>query len=138
MCIRDSYYFDRTAVDFAHLVPSETRTGCPYKGRTSHYWTAQVGNTTVEDLAWSYDFPTRALSPITNLVAFYNEDVDLTVDGRLMERPGRAGHRVSQGPGKVLAHRYREPPSAMQGIRIRLSRDILTKETDWDLTFPVT
>jgi hypothetical protein len=34
-------------------------------------------------------------TPIANLVAFYNEDVDLTVDGRLMERPGRAGQRVS-------------------------------------------
>ena len=89
------YYFDRTAVDFAYLVPSETRTECPYKGRTSHYWTAHIGNTTVMDLAWSYDFPTQALTPIKNLVAFYNEDVDLTVDGRLMERPGRAGHRVS-------------------------------------------
>jgi uncharacterized protein (DUF427 family) len=89
------YYFDRTAVDFTHLVPSETWTECPYKGRTSHYWTARIGNTRVMDLAWSYAFPTQALNPIKNLVAFYNEDVDLTVDGRLMERPGRAGHRVS-------------------------------------------
>jgi uncharacterized protein (DUF427 family) len=89
------YYFERTAVDFTCLVPSDTRTDCPYKGRTSQYWSAQIGDTTVMDLAWSYDFPTRAMTPITNLVAFYNEDVDLTVDGRLMERPGRAGHRVS-------------------------------------------
>jgi uncharacterized protein (DUF427 family) len=32
------YYFDRTAVDFTHLVASDTRTDCPYKGRTSQYW----------------------------------------------------------------------------------------------------
>jgi uncharacterized protein (DUF427 family) len=89
------YYFDRTAVDFAHLMPSDSWTECPYKGRTSSYWTAHVGSTAVEDLAWSYDFPTRAMTPITNMVAFYNEDVDLRIDGRLTERPGRAGHRVS-------------------------------------------
>jgi uncharacterized protein (DUF427 family) len=89
------YYFDRTAVDFSCLVPSETRTECPYKGRTSHYWTARIGDTTVEDLAWSYAFPTQALTPIANMVAFCNENVDLRVDGRLMDRPGRAGHRVS-------------------------------------------
>jgi hypothetical protein len=35
------------------------------------------------------------MTPITNMVAFYNEDVDLRIDGRLTERPGRAGHRVS-------------------------------------------
>ena len=39
------------------------------------------------DLAWSYDFPTRQLLPIAGLVAFYNEKVDLTVDGVLLERP---------------------------------------------------
>ena len=95
------YYFDRTAVDFSYLVPSETRTECPYKGRTSHYWSARVGDTTVKDLAWSYDFPDRSLTPIKNLVAFYNEDVDLTVDGRLIERP--AGPGTASRKAQLLA-----------------------------------
>jgi len=39
------------------------------------------------DLAWSYDFPTRELLPIAGLVAFYNEKVDLFVDGEPLPRP---------------------------------------------------
>jgi uncharacterized protein (DUF427 family) len=39
------------------------------------------------DLAWSYDFPVPALTPIAGLVAFYNEKVDITLDGTLLERP---------------------------------------------------
>src|SRR4051794_34211933 len=34
------YYLARTAVDLSHLVPNETHTACPYKGRTSEYWDA--------------------------------------------------------------------------------------------------
>ena len=81
------YYFDRTDVSFAHLTRSDTVTECPYKGRTSDYWTVNVGDVSVPDVAWSYAFPTRALSPVTNLVAFYNERTDITVDGVLQERP---------------------------------------------------
>jgi uncharacterized protein (DUF427 family) len=62
-------------------------TSCPYKGTTSAYWSAAVGESTVPDIAWAYDFPTRQLSPIAGLVAFYNEKVDVTVDGTHLERP---------------------------------------------------
>ena len=40
-----------------------------------------------QDLAWSYNFPTRQLLPIANLIAFYNEKLDLEVDGRPLPRP---------------------------------------------------
>ncbi|GAA3524304.1 DUF427 domain-containing protein [Amycolatopsis ultiminotia] len=81
------YYFNRTEVDFAHLVPAETVTACPYKGRTSAYWSVRVGDVLHEDLAWSYDFPVTAVAPITGLVAFYNEMVDIEVDGEPLPRP---------------------------------------------------
>jgi uncharacterized protein (DUF427 family) len=81
------YYLDRSAVDFSHLRPGETVTACPYKGRTSGYWSVQAGETLHEDLAWSYDFPTRQLSPIAGLIAFYDEKVDVFVDGELQPRP---------------------------------------------------
>ena len=81
------YYFERTSVNFDVLTPSATVTECPYKGRTSAYWTSRIGVTSVPDIAWSYDFPTRALSPIANLVAFYNELTDLTVGGKRLDRP---------------------------------------------------
>ena len=44
------------------------------------------GETLHADLVWAYDFPTTALSPITGLVAFYNEKVDITVDGVALGR----------------------------------------------------
>ena len=81
------YYLDRLDVDFTNLVPSDTVTACPYKGTTSAYWTVDVGGRLEPDLAWAYDFPTRQLLPIAGLVAFYNEKVDLTVDGVRLERP---------------------------------------------------
>ncbi len=81
------YYLNRTEVNFDHLVPSDTVTSCPYKGQTSCYWTVSVAHTMHPDLAWSYDFPTRQLLPIAGLVAFFNEKVDVTLDGELLARP---------------------------------------------------
>lgn len=81
------YYLNRTEINFDHMVPTDTVTECPYKGTTSGYWSIRVGETIHADLAWSYDFPTRQLLPITGLIAFYNEKVDTYVDGHLLERP---------------------------------------------------
>jgi uncharacterized protein (DUF427 family) len=81
------YYLDRTTVNFDHLVPTETVTSCPYKGTTSGYWSARIGDEIHQDIAWSYRFPTGALLPIAGLIAFYNEKVDLTLDGVALERP---------------------------------------------------
>jgi uncharacterized protein (DUF427 family) len=41
----------------------------------------------VRDLAWSYDAPFRESAPIAGLVAFYDERVDVYVDGVLQPRP---------------------------------------------------
>lgn len=81
------YYLDRADVDFSHLEPSDTVTDCPYKGRTTGYWSVRTGGTLHDDLAWSYDFPTRQLLPVAGLVAFYDEKVDVTVDGIQQPRP---------------------------------------------------
>ena len=81
------YYLNRTEMNFAHLVATRTVTECPYKGTTSAYWSVRVGETVHPDLAWSYDFPTRALSPIAGLIAFYNEKVDILLDGQQLSRP---------------------------------------------------
>ncbi len=84
------YYVDRTQVNFEHLMPSDTQTACPYKGVTSEYWsvTSTAGvRDDYRDLAWSYHFPTGALLPIAGLVAFYNEKVDIFVDGVAGPRP---------------------------------------------------
>jgi uncharacterized protein (DUF427 family) len=81
------YYFNRTEVGFDHLVATDTVTSCPYKGMTSGYWSAQVGDALYPDLAWAYDFPTAELRPIAGLISFYNEKVDVILDGQPLERP---------------------------------------------------
>jgi uncharacterized protein (DUF427 family) len=81
------YYMDRDAVAFSHLRPSNTITPCPYKGHTSAYWSVQTAKALHQDLAWSYDFPTRQLLPIAGLIAFYDEKVDVFLDGERQVRP---------------------------------------------------
>jgi uncharacterized protein (DUF427 family) len=81
------YYLNRTDIYFDHLVPTDAVTACPYKGTTSAYWSVRIGDTVHRDLAWAYDFPTRQLLPIAGMIAFYNEKVDIFLDGRKLERP---------------------------------------------------
>jgi uncharacterized protein (DUF427 family) len=85
------YYLPRVHVDWTRMTPSDTVTSCPYKGTTSNYWSAATDRATYTDLAWAYDFPTRQLSPVATMVAFYNEHVDLYADGRPLPRPVPAG-----------------------------------------------
>jgi uncharacterized protein (DUF427 family) len=81
------YYINRTDVDFTHLAASDTVTACPYKGRTTGYWSVRTADGLHQDLAWSYDFPTASLTSITGLIAFYNEKLDIFVDGVELPRP---------------------------------------------------
>src|SRR3954451_25248931 len=62
-------YFDRTAVDFTHLRPSDTQTACPYKGRPSEYWPIDLGGDLNRDLALCYAFPPALLSQLAGLIA---------------------------------------------------------------------
>jgi uncharacterized protein (DUF427 family) len=77
------YYLNPTEVHFEHLLRSDTQTQCPYKGVTSQYWSTPQ----VNDIAWVYDFPLPACAAILGLVAFYNEKVDIVLDGVALERP---------------------------------------------------
>jgi uncharacterized protein (DUF427 family) len=81
------YYLERHTVDFSHLVESDTVTACPYKGRTTGYWSVVTSGELHADLAWSYDFPTLQLMPIAGLICFYDEKVDVTIDGVPQARP---------------------------------------------------
>jgi uncharacterized protein (DUF427 family) len=81
------YYLNRTEVHFEHLTATDTVTACPYKGRTTGYWRLRAGDAPHRDVAWVYDFPTHQLLPIAGLIAFYNERVDISVDGIRLPRP---------------------------------------------------
>jgi uncharacterized protein (DUF427 family) len=80
------YYLPKADVRMELLVPTDSQTQCPYKGR-ARYWSAKLGDTVAEDLAWSYPFPIPECPKIENLVAFYNERADIWVDGELQPKP---------------------------------------------------
>ena len=80
------YYIPRTDVRLDHLQATDSTTQCPYKGRAS-YWSVRVGEKHYPDLVWSHEFPIPECPKITQLMAFYNEKVDLVVDGEQQPRP---------------------------------------------------
>jgi uncharacterized protein (DUF427 family) len=70
----------------AELVPSPTRTTCAYKGHAS-YWSPVVGGQERPDLAWSYPNPLREAGEVAGMVCFFDERVDVVVDGVRRDRP---------------------------------------------------
>lgn len=79
------YYLPLTDVRLDLLTPSHTETHCPYKG-TASYWHLDVGDNRYDDFVWIYRSPLPESQKIAGLAAFYNEKVDLYVDGLLQER----------------------------------------------------
>ena len=80
------YYFAKPDVRLDLLVPTESSSGCPYKG-TARYWSVVIGDTVHADYAWAYDYPLPESIRVAGLICFYNERVDLFVDGEHQERP---------------------------------------------------
>ena len=80
------YYIPKLDVRMELLEPTDSHTRCPYKGVAS-YWSLELDGRVLTDLAWSYPLPIPECPKIENLVSFYNEKVDLLVDGELQERP---------------------------------------------------
>jgi uncharacterized protein (DUF427 family) len=80
------YYLPQTDVRMDLLTATDTESGCPYKG-FARYWSVAAGDEVHEDLAWSYLSPFHESHKIAGLVAFWNERVDLVVDGVPQERP---------------------------------------------------
>ncbi|MCG5212653.1 DUF427 domain-containing protein [Streptosporangium sp. KLBMP 9127] len=75
------YYLPKTDVRLDLLEPTDTVTHCPYKG-TAAYWTVNGQ----KDLAWSYPTPLLESHRVAGLICFYNEKLDIYLDGELQER----------------------------------------------------
>jgi uncharacterized protein (DUF427 family) len=80
------WYLPPEDVRMELLEPSDLVTQCPYKG-TARYWSARAGGQLHTDVAWSYPDPIPENPRIAGLIAFFNERVDLTIDGELEGRP---------------------------------------------------
>jgi uncharacterized protein (DUF427 family) len=80
------YYIPREDVRLDLFEPTDHSTGCPYKG-TAEYWSWRATADVPPHIVWSYPEPLPAVGPVKGLLAFYNEEVDITVDGERLERP---------------------------------------------------
>jgi uncharacterized protein (DUF427 family) len=80
------WYLPREDVS-AELEPSDTVTRCPYKGTAGYYSVRPPGGELEKDLVWFYEEPFDEVRRIAGLVCFFNERVDLELDGELQERP---------------------------------------------------
>jgi uncharacterized protein (DUF427 family) len=80
------WYLPREDV-LAELEASDLTTVCPYKGTASYHSVRRSDGSLAEDLVWYYVDPLPEAAPIAGLLCFYNERVDLELDGELQERP---------------------------------------------------
>lgn len=80
------YYLPRSDVRLDALEPTSNRSRCPYKGTAEEYWSVP-GHPDAQNVAWSYAAPFPAVGKVAGLVAFYNEMVDIVVDGVPQARP---------------------------------------------------
>jgi uncharacterized protein (DUF427 family) len=92
------WYLPEEDVRMDLLEPSDKRTGCAYKGFAS-YWSLRVGEALEEDLVWTYRSPRRGMEEITDLLCFFNERVDVEVDGVVEEPP-----ETQWSPHRASAH----------------------------------
>jgi uncharacterized protein (DUF427 family) len=80
------YYLPLSDIRMDLLQPSETHTYCPYKGEAS-YWSLALDGSTRQDFVWTYRSPLAESQKVAGLACFYNEKVDLYLDGELQDRP---------------------------------------------------
>ena len=66
--------------------PSPTRSICAYKGNAS-YFTLELDGRTVTDIAWTYEQPLPDAAELTGYICFFDERVDVILDGERRERP---------------------------------------------------
>ena len=76
------FYLPPADVRLDLLRPSDTRSICAYKGEAS-YWSLDGE----DDVAWTYPAPLREAAEVTDRICFFNELVDIVVDGTPLERP---------------------------------------------------
>ncbi|MCP4306039.1 MAG: DUF427 domain-containing protein [bacterium] len=80
------YYLSKTDVRMDLLEPTDLHTKCPYKGTASYYDVVIEGNRH-ENVVWGYPFAAEESQRVAGLVSFYNEKLDIYVDGELETKP---------------------------------------------------
>jgi uncharacterized protein (DUF427 family) len=79
------WYVPKVDVRMELLAHTDHSTRCPYKGQ-AEYWSVRAGDELVENLVWSYRTPLPESERIAGYLAFFDERVDLFVDGERREQ----------------------------------------------------
>jgi uncharacterized protein (DUF427 family) len=93
----------------ATLEPSDTVTRCPYKGTAGYYSIRQADGELGTDLVWYYAEPLDEAAKVKGLVCFFNERVDVELEGELQERPASPWSRG------VKSEAQNAPPAQTRG-----------------------
>jgi uncharacterized protein (DUF427 family) len=79
------WYFPRQDIR-VELLDGDAHTVCAYKGHAT-YWSVRLPSGLRENIAWSYPEPRHDAQAVGGRVAFFDEHVDLEVDGQPQPRP---------------------------------------------------
>ncbi|MFI1164377.1 DUF427 domain-containing protein [Streptomyces sp. NPDC020801] len=88
------YYIPREDVRLGLFTPTAHTSVCPYKGTAAEYWSWRGEEEVPPNLLWSYPDPLPAVAAVRGRLAFYNEVVDITVDGEPLDRPATVFSRL--------------------------------------------
>lgn len=80
------FYLPMTDVNLELLDENENHASCPYKGDSS-FFDARISDRLIGDIAWTYALPRPESIPIAGLVCFYDEKVDIDIDGGRQPKP---------------------------------------------------
>ena len=80
------HYLPMADVRLDLLTPTDSESHCPYKG-VATYWSLTVNDKRYDDFVWCYRTPLPESQKIAGLLCFYNEKVELWVDGVRQEQP---------------------------------------------------
>jgi uncharacterized protein (DUF427 family) len=75
---------------YAVLTPTDSVTLCPYKGQASYYSVEVPEGEDGRDLVWYYEDPYDEVRRVKGHLCFFNEKVDIELDGVLQPRPESA------------------------------------------------
>ncbi|KAI1746976.1 DUF427-domain-containing protein [Xylaria castorea] len=89
------FYLPATSVSAEFLQYSETVTSCPYKGEANYYDIVVArggeeggeGEERLKDVVWYYKNPKLECAAMAGCLCFYNEKVDIELDGKMLGRP---------------------------------------------------
>jgi uncharacterized protein (DUF427 family) len=79
------YYLPRSDVRMDLLRPTSFHTTCPFKGEAS-YWSFDDEGQTHDGVVWSYETPIDEALEIKELMCFYPDRAEVTVNGERLSK----------------------------------------------------